>query len=82
MPGRSGAVTEAQLINETLAPLNRALFLETNPSPIKYAASLLGLSTAQVRLPLCEIRDITKAKVRDAIAQAGLIHSTSVAVGA
>jgi 4-hydroxy-tetrahydrodipicolinate synthase len=77
---RSGAVTEAQFINETLAPLNRALFLETNPSPVKYAASLLGLSTAQVRLPLSEIKDITRAKVRDAMAQVGLIHSTAVAV--
>ena len=71
----SGAVREAQRINETLAPLNRALFLETNPSPIKYAASLLGLSTAEVRLPLCEIKDATKTRVRDAMAQAGLIHS-------
>jgi len=78
---RSGAVNEAQFINETLAPLNRALFLETNPSPVKYAASLLGLSTSQVRLPLCEIKDITRAKVRDAMAQVGLIHSTAVAVG-
>ena len=77
---RSDAVTEAQFINETLAPLNRALFLETNPSPVKYAASLLGLSTAQVRLPLSEIKDITRAKVRDAMAQVGLIHSTAVAV--
>jgi 4-hydroxy-tetrahydrodipicolinate synthase len=78
---QSRAVVEAQLINETLAPLNRALFLETSPSPVKYATSLLGLSTPQVRLPLCGIKDATGAKVRTAMAQAGLIRNTAEAVG-
>ena len=71
---RSGEVRQAQRINEILAPLNRALFLETSPSPVKYAASLLGLSTAEVRLPLCEIKDTTKSRVRDAMARAGLVQ--------
>ncbi len=71
---RSGELREAQRINEILAPLNRALFLETSPSPVKYAASLLGLSTAEVRLPLCEVKDTTKSKVRDAMARAGLVQ--------
>ena len=71
---RSGEVREAQRVNEILAPLNRALFLETSPSPIKYAASLLGLSTAEVRLPLCEIKDTTRSRVCDAMAQAGLVE--------
>ena len=68
-----GDLLKAQQINEMLAPLHQALFLETSPSPVKYAASLLGLSTPDVRLPLCEIKDATKAKVRGAMAQAGLI---------
>ncbi len=67
-----GDLLKAQQINEMLAPLHQALFLETSPSPVKYAASLLGLSTPDVRLPLCEIKDATKAKVRGAMAQAGL----------
>jgi 4-hydroxy-tetrahydrodipicolinate synthase len=71
---RSGEIREAQRINEFLAPLNRALFLETSPSPVKYAASLLGLSTAEVRLPLCETKDTTRSRVRDAMARAGLVH--------
>jgi len=71
---RSGAAREAQRINEILAPLNRALFLETSPSPFKYAASLLGLSTAEVRLPLCEIEETTRSSVRDAMARVGLIQ--------
>jgi 4-hydroxy-tetrahydrodipicolinate synthase len=78
---QSRAVAEAQLVNEILAPLNRALFLETNPSPVKYATSLLGLSTPQVRLPLWEVKDSTRAKVRSAMAQVGLIFSTAEAVG-
>jgi len=77
---QSRAVVEAQLINETLAPLNRVLFLETNPSPVKYAASLLGLSTSQVRLPLCETKDTTKAKVLGAMVEAGLVHRSTRAV--
>jgi 4-hydroxy-tetrahydrodipicolinate synthase len=80
---RSGAVKEAQRINEMLAPVHRALFLETNPAPVKYAASLLGLSTAEVRLPLCGIKDATMTRVRDALAEAGLIyidHSAGIAV--
>jgi 4-hydroxy-tetrahydrodipicolinate synthase len=71
---RSGAVREAQRINQILAPLNRALFLETSPSPVKYAASLLGLSTAEVRLPLCEIKETTRSSVQDAMARVGLIQ--------
>lgn len=70
----SGEVKEAQRINEILAPLNRALFLETSPSPVKYGASLLGLSTAEVRLPLCEIKETTRSSVRDAMERVGLIQ--------
>jgi 4-hydroxy-tetrahydrodipicolinate synthase len=68
-----GDTLKAQQFNEMLTPLHQALFLETSPSPVKYAASLLGLSTPDVRLPLCGIKDATKAKVRAAMAQAGLI---------
>ena len=71
---RSGEVMKAQRINQLLAPLNRALFLESSPSPVKYAASLLGLSTAEVRLPLCEIKETTRSSVRDAMARVGLVQ--------
>ena len=69
-----GDVLKAQQINETLAPLHYALFMETNPSPVKYAASLLGLCTPDVRLPLCGVKDATKAKVREAMAPAGSLR--------
>lgn len=72
---QSGEVREAQRINEIPAPLNRALFLETSPSPVKYAEILLGLSTPEVRLPLCEIKETTRSSVRDAMI--GLVQTDS-----
>ena len=69
---RRGDISKAQQLNEMLTPLHQALFMETNPAPVKYAASLLGLSTPDVRLPLCEIKDVTKTKVREVMVRLGL----------
>ena len=44
-------------------PLHKALFIESNPSPVKYAASLLNLSSDEVRLPLIKVTDKTKEEV-------------------
>ena len=41
-------------------PLHKSLFIESNPSPVKYAASLLNLSSDEVRLPLVKITEKTK----------------------
>ena len=46
----------AEEINKLLLPLHNALFIESNPSPVKYAASLLKLSSPTVRLPLVEVK--------------------------
>jgi len=72
---QKGNVKRAQELNESLMPLHLALFAETSPAPVKYAASLLGLSTAEVRLPLCEIQESTKARVREAMVHVGLLES-------
>ena len=50
-----------------LLPLVRALFLETNPSPVKYAMSLAELCSSELRLPLSEPRESTKAAIREAL---------------
>jgi 4-hydroxy-tetrahydrodipicolinate synthase len=55
-------------------PLHNALFVETNPSPAKYALSLMGRCSDSVRLPLVTVTDKTKAVVRDAMVHAGLIN--------
>ena len=60
-------------INKILTPLNNSLFIESNPSPVKYAASLLGLSPDDVRLPLVKVTDSTKREIKLALEQANLI---------
>tara|TARA_A100001388_G_C28661495_1_gene447005 strand:- start:70 stop:939 length:870 start_codon:yes stop_codon:yes gene_type:complete len=64
---------EAETLDKLLQPLHSALFIESNPSPVKYAASLLGMCNSSVRLPLVEIREETKKKVSDALKVAKLL---------
>tara|TARA_B110000967_G_C18713278_1_gene473820 strand:+ start:16 stop:900 length:885 start_codon:yes stop_codon:yes gene_type:complete len=64
---------KAEDINKLLTPLNNSLFIESNPSPVKYAASLLKLSPDDVRLPLVKITDPTKSAVEKALKYANLI---------
>ena len=64
---------KASAIDKTLQPLHSSLFIESNPSPVKYAASLLGMCNPSVRLPLVEIREETKKKVSDALKVAKLL---------
>jgi 4-hydroxy-tetrahydrodipicolinate synthase len=55
-------------------PLHDALFCETSPAPVKYAASLIGKSSDSVRLPLVEASDAARAQVKAAMQRAGLIN--------
>ena len=54
-------------------PLHKSLFIESNPSPVKYAASLINLSSDEVRLPLVKITDKSKEAVKSAMMYAKLI---------
>lgn len=69
-----GEFRQAMEIHERLFPLHKALFCETSPGPVKYAVSLLGRWGAETRLPLCEIADASKQRVKSAMAAAGLIN--------
>ena len=60
-------------LDKILQPLHSSLFIESNPSPVKYAASLLGMCEAKVRLPLVEIRQETKKRVSEALKVAKLL---------
>lgn len=62
-----------QFLNERLLPLHTALFLETNPSPVKYAASRLGICSAEMRLPLCEVLADTKREIDEAMGGLDLV---------
>lgn len=68
-----GDFAAARAFDDTLAPLHKAMFLEPSPAPAKYACSLLGLCTDEVRLPLVTCSDSAKTSVREAMAKAGLI---------
>ena len=60
-------------LDKILQPLHTAMFIESNPSPVKYAASLLKMCSARVRLPLVEVRDITKKKISEALKVAKIL---------
>jgi 4-hydroxy-tetrahydrodipicolinate synthase len=59
-------------LQDRLMPLHEALFVESNPGPVKYAASKLGLCTAETRLPLAPLTAASRKRVDDALATAGL----------
>ena len=69
-----GDLATAREINHRLYPLHRALFLETSPAPVKFAASLLDRATPTVRSPLVETGAATQAAVRSAMVHAGLLN--------
>ncbi len=69
----SNLQARAKEINNLLSPLHKALFIESNPSPVKYAASLLRLSSDEVRLPLVKVMDKTKVSIKDALKVAKLL---------
>ena len=65
---------EAERIDSLLQPLHKSLFIESNPSPVKYAAKLLGLCDDAVRLPLVKIMDQTKSEVKKSLVSAKLLN--------
>jgi 4-hydroxy-tetrahydrodipicolinate synthase len=69
-----GDFATALKIQDKLLPLHQHLFIETNPSPAKYALSLLGKCADTVRLPMVPLSEKSKAVVRDAMVHAGLIN--------
>jgi 4-hydroxy-tetrahydrodipicolinate synthase len=71
---RKGETATAMKMNERLLPLHDALFCETSPAPVKFACSLLGKSTADVRLPLVPASPQAQEMVRGAMRSAGVLN--------
>lgn len=69
-----GNYEAALAIQDRLAPLHKALFLDPSPVPVKYAAERLGLCKSDTRLPLSPITPQTKLAVDEALIHAGLIN--------
>lgn len=69
-----GRFQEAIALQHRLVPLHDALFAETSPAPVKYAANLLGKTSERCRLPLAPLMEPTRAKVRAAMTEVGLLN--------
>jgi 4-hydroxy-tetrahydrodipicolinate synthase len=69
---QEGRVDEAISIQDRLLPLHDALFSETSPGPVKFAASLLGKTSERCRLPLAPLAEVTRQRVRAAMSEVGL----------
>ena len=71
---RAGEHDQALAVQERLMPLHEALFIETSPAPVKFAASLLGLCSAAVRLPLVEPTPASRERIEAAMRSAGILN--------
>tara|TARA_B100000524_G_scaffold327631_1_gene211859 strand:+ start:285 stop:1169 length:885 start_codon:yes stop_codon:yes gene_type:complete len=66
-------INEAEKLNQILQPIHHSMFVESNPSPVKYAAKLLNLCDDSVRLPLVKVTEPTKKIIKKALHSAKLI---------
>ena len=64
---------EAKKINDILQPVHSAMFVESNPSPVKYGAKLMKMCDDEVRLPLVKVTENTKVIINEALYTAKLI---------
>jgi 4-hydroxy-tetrahydrodipicolinate synthase len=70
---RQGSTAAAIALQDRLMPLHEALFIESNPAPVKFGASLLGFGADHCRLPLAPLADSTRDTVRQAMRHAGIL---------
>jgi 4-hydroxy-tetrahydrodipicolinate synthase len=69
-----GKAETAKAINQTLADLHQNLFIESNPIPVKWALSEMGLIPNGIRLPLTVLSESYHQTVRDALTKAGVLN--------
>jgi 4-hydroxy-tetrahydrodipicolinate synthase len=72
---RKGDLARALDKQVAMAELNRMMFVETNPGPVKAAVALLGKATGELRLPLAPVSDANLAKIKDAMVRFGLLKT-------
>ena len=70
---RKGDIEKARALHYKLEPLNAAMFIETNPIPVKTALALMGKIKEEFRLPLCEMSPANKEKLKGVLISAGII---------
>ena len=64
---------DSERLDKILQPLHSSMFIESNPSPVKYAASLLGMCSSEVRLPLVQVKEETKKTISEALKVAKIL---------
>jgi 4-hydroxy-tetrahydrodipicolinate synthase len=69
-----GRIQDALGVQDRLLPVHDAMFCETSPGPVKYAASLMGKTAETCRLPLAPLGAASKGRVRAALTGAGLLN--------
>jgi 4-hydroxy-tetrahydrodipicolinate synthase len=72
----AGRLQEALRWHQRLLPLIKALFLETNPIPVKTAMGLLGMLRPELRLPLCPMSEANEERLRQALVAYGLLPAS------
>ncbi|HEX2840259.1 4-hydroxy-tetrahydrodipicolinate synthase [Hyphomicrobium sp.] len=72
-----GDFAAALALQDRLMPLHDVMFVETNPGPVKYAASRLGICSAEMRLPLTPVCEQTKKAVDPVLTQVGLLKAAA-----
>lgn len=68
-----GDIDEARRLHYKLEPLNQAMFIETNPIPVKTALAMMGKIAEELRLPLCEMAEANKERLRKVLKDYGLL---------
>ena len=74
----NGQLAEAQKIHYELVPLCKAMFMETNPLPVKTSLNMMGKIEAEFRLPLCEMRPENLPKLEKALKESGVLSTSHV----
>ena len=70
---QKGDKGKAKALHEKMLPLVNAMFVETNPIPVKKACELMGLCGGELRLPLCDMEDANYKKLKTALSDYGLL---------
>lgn len=72
---RAGDMPRFNQLRDVLMPLHQAMFLDTNPTPVKYAASLLGFMSDEMRLPMVPCQPAVKTQIAEILQQVGLLNA-------
>lgn len=68
-----GKIEEARKLHYRILPVIKAMFLDTNPVPVKTAAEMMGLCSSEMRLPLCEMSEVKRKQLQETLKKYGVL---------